>query len=56
MNLRNFFIKRPQLTVDEQQIYQPPEKAGRGQQEVTAIDNEILTKLTNVDVNEYLTF
>ena len=42
--------------MDEQQIYQPPQKAGRGQQEVTAIDNEILTKLTNSEVNEYLTF
>ena len=46
----------PQLAVDEQQIHQPSEKAGRGQQEVTAIDNEILTKLTNIKVNEFLTF
>ena len=49
-------LERPQLEVDEQQIYQPSEKAGRGQQEVTAIENEILTKLTNSEVNEYLTF
>ena len=42
--------------MDEQQIHQSSEKAGRGQQEVTAIDNEILTKLTNIKVNEFLTF
>lgn len=38
-----------------EQTKQLSEKAGRGQQEVSAAD-EILTKLTNVNVNEFLTF
>ena len=43
----------------EQQIPQSSEKAGRGQQvqqEVTAIDKDIITHLSKVKVNEFLTF
>ena len=40
----------------EQQIHQSSEETGRGQQEETTIDNEIITKLSNVKVNEFSTF